>query len=427
MPRRHRSPFARRAVLAVGLALALVVGLAAGVARARSASVPNAAIPAKVRPLSAASAASNSATFTDPNGDGALDVTTVLVANDNQPNVHFDVNLGTALQTSTDIIVVYLDTDNNGSTGGASAGAEYAVFADFADNSLSLGKWDGSQFSEVSSPTLKIVYSSNHVGIDIQAVDLGGVKSFNFWIGAFRSGTELDRAPDTASWHYDILVGSTSPPPPPPPPVETLKVKSFGKDPWPPRAGESFVLILDVVDAKTGKAVYAGVRCSGKLGGRSFPGTDFARRGESFCEWNLPESAVGKFFAGTIQVFGGGGSSVKRSFSATVVRPPRRLDIYHVSPSPSSPRSGSVFYTAFRVQILEPGQPVRQFDPTGKGACRGTISGHPQHVVSSQWYGKGWLCEWQIPSGTRGQAFLASVQVTWHGLKATKSVRYTIQ
>jgi len=255
MPRRHRSPFARRAVLGVGLALALVVGLAAGVARAKSASAPTHMIRAKAGPLAANSAAANSATFTDPNGDGALDVTTVLVANDDQPNVHFDVNLGTALQTSTDIVVVYVDADNNPSTGGASAGAEYGIFADFADNSLSLGKWDGSQFSVASSPSLKIVYSSNHVGIDIQAADLGGLRSFNFWVGAFRSSNEVDRAPDTASWHYDVLIGTTSPPPPPPPTREPLKVKSFGKDPWPPRAGESFVLILDVVDAKTGKAV----------------------------------------------------------------------------------------------------------------------------------------------------------------------------
>jgi hypothetical protein len=48
-------------------------------------------------------------------------------------------------------------------------------------------------------------------------------------------------------------------------------------------------------------------------------------------------------------------------------------------------------------------------------------------VIASRWYGKGWLCEWQrIPAGTHGQAFVGSIQVTWHGLKATKGFRFTI-
>jgi hypothetical protein len=424
VPSRHHSPLLGRAVVAFGLALVVsATGLVVGVTGARSAGKPAAFIRTTARPLSSAA---NSATFTDPNGDGALDVTTVLVANDDEPNIHIDVNLGTALQTSTDEIVVYLDTDNNPSSGGQSAGAEYYVDWYFPDSSLQLAKWTGSgnDYSAVAAPTLKGVFSANHVAIDIHASDLGNITSFNFWVGAWRSGTEVDRAPDSASWAYQIKVGPPSPPPPPP--QERLKVKLFKKSPWPPRAGESFLVTLDVVDAATGKPVYAGVKCAGKLAGRSFPGTDFARRGESFCIWDVPESAAGKFLGGSIQVFGGGGSSVKRSFGATVVQPPRRLDIYHVSPSPSNPKSGSVFYTAFRVQILESGASVRQFDPSGRGTCRGTIGSQTEHIVTSEWYGKGWLCEWQIPAGTQGQTFVASVQVTWHGLKASKAVRYTI-
>lgn len=425
MERRHHSSILRRAAVTSGLAFVIATaGLAAGVAGAESASKPMSTVRASARPLATAS---NSATFSDPNGDGSLDVTTVVVANDDQPNIHIDVNFGTPLVYSTDEVVVYLDTDNNPSTGGGSAGAEYYIDWYFPNNSLGLAKWTGSgnDYNFVSAPTLSGVYSSNHVGIDIHASDLGNITSFNFWVGAWRSNSEVDRAPDSASWHYDILTsggGNNGNPT-----QEPLQVKAFKKSPWPPRAGETFLITLDVVDATTGQPVYAGVKCTGSLGFSSFPGTDFARRGESFCQWDIPESAAGKRFTGTIEVFGGGGSSITRTARATVVQPPRHLDIYHVSPSPSNPRSGSVFYTAFRVQILETGEPARQFDPSGRGTCRGTIGGKTAHVMTTQWYGKGWLCEWQVPPGTRGQTFVASVRVTWHGLSATRTVRYLIR
>ena len=186
-----------------------------------------------------------------------------------------------------------------------------------------------------------------------------------------------------------------------------------------------FVVALDVVDAGTGKSVYGGVTCKGKLGAVSFPGTDYTRRGHAFCAWDIPASAVGKFLTGTIQVFGDGGSSVQKSFRLKVVPPPQRLHVVGTSPSPSQPRIGSPFYLAVGVEILETGDPPRAFDPTGKGTCQASIGGRTQQVIASRWYGKGWLCEWQrIPAGTHGQAFVGSIQVTWHGLKATTDVRF---
>jgi hypothetical protein len=270
-------------------------------------------------------------------------------------------------------------------------------------------------------------YGSNHVGFDIKQSDLGGSAAFNFWVAAFRGDTE-DRAPDSSVWRYDVVIGAPPPPPPPPaPPAEPLKIKAFAKSPSSPRAGETFVVVLDVVDAGTGKAVYGGVSCKGKLGAASFPGTDYTRRGHAFCAWDVPASAVGKFLTGTIQVFGDGGSSVQKSFRLKVVPPPQHLHFVGTSPSPSQPRIGSPFYLAVGVEILETGDPPRAFDPTGKGTCQASIGGRTQHVIASRWYGKGWLCEWQrIPAGTHGQAFVGSIQVTWHGLKATKGFRFTI-
>ena len=78
--------------------------------------------------------ATNSASFTDPTGDGSVDVTFVNVANDNQPNVHFEINFGTPIDKSTDAIQIRLDTDSNPATGGGSAGAKYFIEADSAQH-----------------------------------------------------------------------------------------------------------------------------------------------------------------------------------------------------------------------------------------------------------------------------------------------------
>ena len=416
--------FSRWAVVGLGLVLALV---AAGAAVQAAGAQPTSALGKMARAASRPLAkTTNSANFTDKSGDGPLDVTSVGLSNDDQPNIHIDVNLGTAIQTSTDEIIVFIDTDANPNTGGQSAGADNEIVLNFPDNTVGLAKWDGSSFSYVNppAPSLTASYGSNHVGIDIKQSDLGGSAAFNFWVGAFRGDTE-DRAPDSGVWRYDVVIGAPPPPPPPPaPPAERLRIKAFAKSPSSPRAGETFVVALDVVDAGTGKSVYGGVTCKGKLGAVSFPGTDYTRRGHAFCAWDIPASAVGKFLTGTIQVFGDGGSSVQKSFRLKVVPPPQRLHVVGTSPSPSQPRIGSPFYLAVGVEILETGDPPRAFDPTGKGTCQASIGGRTQQVIASRWYGKGWLCEWQrIPAGTHGQAFVGSIQVTWHGLKATRGFR----
>jgi hypothetical protein len=427
LPRRQSSP-SHRGKIAAAFVLLLAIALGTVAAQVADADAGPARATLRHGAVSPLAAATNSVNFTDPAGDGPLDVTKVSVSNDDQPNIHFDVNLGTPIQTSSDELVVFIDTDANPSTGGASGGADYAIDLYFPDNTVGLTKWNGSAFVYVSppAPTLSATYGPTHAGIDIKQSDLGGSAAFNFWVGAFRGDTE-DRAPDSSVWRYDVVIG---PPPvqnPPPPPPERLRIKSFGKSPSQPRAGETFIVELDVVDADTGKAVYGGVACSGRLGGRSFPGTDYTRRGHAFCAWDLPESSVGKVLAGTIQVSGNGGSTVQRSFRLTVVRPPRTLHFIQLAPSPAQPKVGATFYVAAGIEILEQGQRSRPFDPSGKGTCQATIDGQKQQVLASRWYGKGWLCEWQrIPGGTQGRAFVGSIKVAWHGLTATKTFRFAI-
>jgi len=418
----HSPRRSRRFSLALGVALILLMaGIAAQVAGARS--VARVSMQRGVDgPLAAAA---NSQQFSDTTGDGPLDISSVGVANDDQPNIHFDVNLATAIQASTDEITVYIDTDANPSTGGASGGGDYAIDLDFPSNTVGLYKWNGSTFV-LASPqpaSLAATYGTNHVGIDIKQLDLAGTAAFNFWVGAFRGETE-DRAPDTSVWRYDVIIGPAQNPPPPPP--QRLKGKRFIATPKPPRAGESFVVEFDVVDADTGKAVYGGVTCKSKLSGKAFAGTDFTRRGNAFCVWNLPASAVGKVLAGSIEVSGDNGASLTRSFRYTVVSPPLRVNVKGFALSPAHPREGVTFYVAARIEILERGGPTRDFDHSGKAICQASIGGRPQAAFTSHWYGKGWLCGWKIPAGTRGQTLTGTIKVTWHGLTASKAFRYAI-
>ena len=117
--------FSRWAVVGLGLVLALV---AAGAAVQAAGAQPTSALGKMARAASRPLAkTTNSANFTDKSGDGPLDVTSVGLSNDDQPNIHIDVNLGTAIQTSTDEIIVFIDTDANPNTGGASAGADNAI------------------------------------------------------------------------------------------------------------------------------------------------------------------------------------------------------------------------------------------------------------------------------------------------------------
>ena len=122
--------------------------------------------------------------------------------------------------------------------------------------------------------------------------------SLNFWVATFREvqSTALRSGPLMALQHHPREPSAASSAPPPP--AQKLKAKRFTASPNPPRAGESFVIELDVVDAKTGKAVYGAVTCKGRLRGKAFNGTDFTRRGASFCVFDVPQSAAGSVLTG---------------------------------------------------------------------------------------------------------------------------------
>jgi len=69
-------------------------------------------------------------------------------------------------------------------------------------------------------------------------------------------------------------------------------------------AGRAFTVSWTVKNARTGKGVKGRLSCTGKLSGTSLPAArrSTASGGKAMCTWNLPKSARGKRFAGSIAV-----------------------------------------------------------------------------------------------------------------------------
>jgi len=85
-------------------------------------------------------------------------------------------------------------------------------------------------------------------------------------------------------------------------------------------AGKTFTVSMTVKNAKTGKGVKGQVSCTGKLAGKSLPASHHASSagGKASCSWQLPKTAHGKLFTGSIGE-SYKGAKVSRSFSAKVV------------------------------------------------------------------------------------------------------------
>jgi PKD repeat protein len=100
------------------------------------------------------------------------------------------------------------------------------------------------------------------------------------------------------------------------PPKLTSSTVSAGKA----HAGKSFTASMTVKDARTGKGVKGTVSCTGKLAGNPLAPSHHSSsaNGQASCTWQLPKSAVGKQFTGSIAE-SYKGVKVSRSFSAKVV------------------------------------------------------------------------------------------------------------
>lgn len=164
-------------------------------------------------------AGAGSQTYSDRVGDavnGAPDVSTIAVANDDQGNITVTVTLAnhsSDFQPNEGVLVV-MDTDGNGATG--NGGFDY-VYAGVKDHT-GLFVWNGSAFAPASAPSLQSSTAPGQIAFRVNRSDLGNTTGLNFYVETTRDNGESigDDAPDGNGVFTYRLVLPTAPPPPPP-------------------------------------------------------------------------------------------------------------------------------------------------------------------------------------------------------------------
>jgi hypothetical protein len=116
-----------------------------------------------------------------------------------------------------------------------------------------------------------------------------------------------------------IEVKAPAPPPPPPPPTVRPKLIAGKLTVGKAIAGKAFTVSTTVKNSKTGHTVKGQVACTGKLSGKPLRATHHSSKtnGKTSCTWQLPKTAHGKHFTGTITDTYNG-ARISRSFSVKV-------------------------------------------------------------------------------------------------------------
>jgi len=269
----------------------------------------------------------NTATFQDSTGErqGAPDITTVVVSNNNAGIVTFKINVpGRATLTDDMLVAFTIDADNNPATGSQDPedrGGDYAIqlFGGTSD----LFRWDGTTYSRNGADPPQASLRFSGMTVFINASDLGNSKRLNFnalvltgiVVDQNTGDTDFskaigDLAPDPGHgfFSYQVKVGQLK-----------LNVKSFALSPSRPQAGRTLTATMSATRSDTGAALAGGqVLCTATIGGKrlAFRTRGFSG-GRARCGWQVPASARGQKIRGTITVVFEG-RRVSRSFSATV-------------------------------------------------------------------------------------------------------------
>jgi hypothetical protein len=289
-----------------GLVLAIAVAVVA---------LPTSASGALSETATPTLAATNSTSYQDSSGENpaAPDITTLVVSNTDAGLVSFKINIPNRPQSTQDMLVaLFVDSDNNPATGDTdplSAGADYAI--EIFGGEAALFRWDGSGHTRRAGdpPATSLIFSyQGGITINISTAELGNTRALRFNVLAF-SGITIDPAtseldftnavadiaPAAGAGLYQYEVKITPP---------TLVVKSLKPTPKAPTAGRAFTLRLVAARSDTGAAVQNGrVTCVGRIGNpRLKAQVQRVLGGAATCTWNLPATAKGKTFRGSVAV-----------------------------------------------------------------------------------------------------------------------------
>jgi hypothetical protein len=278
-------------------------------------------------PRAAAAPLANSVTFPDSTGEdpAAPDIQSVEVSNNDAGMLTFEVKVPNRPELTQDMFaVIYLDSDNNPSTGSPDLlGSDYVIFA--VQGEVDLLRWENNDFVINGVPQSSLVdsYSNGVLDIHISTSDLGNTKAFNFGVRVVsgfvvdpttgnidRSNEHDDLAPDPnhGFWSYQVKLA----------PLRLL-VRSFATKPAHPVAGRTFTAQLGATRSDTGATLQGGqVTCVANVGGRRLAArTHAVINGRATCTWTIPAGARGQTLHGSVRI-GFEGLTASRSFSARV-------------------------------------------------------------------------------------------------------------
>jgi len=255
-----------------------------------------------------AAPAANSTTYQDSVGEdpAAPDITTIVTSNDDAGTITFRINVPNRQQLTQDLVTILdIDSDANQATGDPdNFGADFIL--QYILGEAILFKWNGSDYalsatqssltsSWSSGPTFKINASdlNNTRRFAFDALVVSGVV-FDQNTGAIDcTNCKRDFSPLIGLYPYELQI--TKP---------TLVVKSMKPTPAKPVAGRPFTLRLVAARSDTGAAVQNGrVTCVGRLGSARLKAqVQRVQGGAATCTWNLPATAKGKTFRGSVSV-----------------------------------------------------------------------------------------------------------------------------
>lgn len=260
-----------------------------------------------------AAPSANSVTYQDSTGEdpAAPDITTITVSNDDTGLITFRINVPNRPTLGQDMLFdIFVDTDSNVATGDPDfAGVDYVM--QLVRGEIFLYKWDGSDFTRrFGDPPAVTLSHSYQAGltVKISASELGNTKKFNFIVFALGglvvdpvtgdiddTNAHVDFAPGGGTGLYPYEVKIAKP---------TLVAKKLTAVPAKPKAGKPFTLRLIAARSDTGATIQNGrVKCVAKAGKKSLKAQVARVVGRAAtCTWNIPASASGKAFRGTVTV-----------------------------------------------------------------------------------------------------------------------------
>jgi hypothetical protein len=236
--------------------------------------------------------------YTDPSGDGrgGPDITNVQVVSFASGQIVFTISVDGIQPGSDTASFLLINADANRATGDAATlGSEYAFAVDELDNTYGFARWNGSDWDwNAPDSTVQVGGGPGMILISVNASELGGTQSFNFWVrsivGEIDAGN-YDDAPDGGAYNYTVAAGG--------PDIRQVVVKAT---PNSPRAGRRFSvsptsLVLPEGVAGGATAQPESFSCVARLGNRAIRGS-----GAGGCSYTIPKRAKGKRLSITLTV-----------------------------------------------------------------------------------------------------------------------------